>query len=134
MRPSAEEIAEYPLPRPLASHASGGPSFGHCLSRPVSWEILSRLGPRQVGQPEALSFFCCGTSPRAKAPIPIAHSAPSSAPAKLCRKNRCLIITIRLRRTSASVYCPKNRMLAGGLLSKVQANELVLAAGEEQPM
>src|SRR6476469_1377469 len=134
MRPSAEEMAEYPLPRPLASHASGGPSLGHCLSRPVSWEMLSRLAPRQVGQPEAPSIFCCGTSPRAKAPTPIASSPLSNAPVQFFRKNKCLIMTIRLRRTSASVYCQKNPMLAGALLSKVQANELVLAAGEEQTM
>src|SRR2546427_107332 len=29
---------------------SFGPSFGHCLSKPVSWETPSRCGPRHCGQ------------------------------------------------------------------------------------
>src|SRR5688500_5113482 len=51
---------EYPLPNWLTFHAIVGPPRGHCLSRPVSLEMLSRLCPRHWGQ----SFV---ESPRAAA-------------------------------------------------------------------
>src|SRR2546427_10849847 len=44
------ETVEYPRPMPFAFHASGGPFSGHCLSRLLSMETLSRFGPRHWGQ------------------------------------------------------------------------------------
>src|ERR1051325_9447711 len=44
------ENHEKPLPAPVAFQTSGGPSAGHCLSSPVSFETPSRFGPRHCGQ------------------------------------------------------------------------------------
>src|SRR5688572_32503156 len=48
-RPLAIDIVEYPRPAPVAFQTRGGPSAGHCFSKPVSFEIPSRLGPRHCG-------------------------------------------------------------------------------------
>src|SRR5689334_17850163 len=50
IRPAATDGALYPPPRPLIFHARGGPSLGHSLSRPVSFETASRFGPCHCGQ------------------------------------------------------------------------------------
>src|SRR5215471_19245221 len=50
MRPPATAREGTPSPSPVAFQRSGGPSFGHSLSRPVSEETLVRLGPRHCGQ------------------------------------------------------------------------------------
>src|SRR5256885_691215 len=41
---------ENPVPTPSAFQATGGPSGGQDLSRPLSVETPSRLGPRNCGQ------------------------------------------------------------------------------------
>src|SRR5688572_18690215 len=53
MRPPATEGVLSPPPRPLIFQASGGPSFGHCLSKPVSFEWAVRSGPCHCGQSSA---------------------------------------------------------------------------------
>src|SRR6266581_8849559 len=50
MRPAAMDGVLSPPPRPLTFQASGGPSFGHSLSRPVSLELAVRSGPCHCGQ------------------------------------------------------------------------------------
>src|SRR6476659_9865375 len=50
MRPAAMDGALSPPPRPFAAQASGGPSFGHSFSRPVSLETELRCGPCHWGQ------------------------------------------------------------------------------------
>src|SRR4051794_14813625 len=43
---------------PVVFHASLGPPSGHCLSRPVSDDLPSRLGPRHCGYaPGSSGFF-----------------------------------------------------------------------------
>src|ERR1035438_3449171 len=44
---------ENPAPRPCACQARGGPSAGHCRSRPLAVERSSRCGPRQPGQSDS---------------------------------------------------------------------------------
>src|SRR5262245_11418747 len=43
-------IEPYPAPSIAADHATGGPDRGHCESKPVSFEIPLRSGPRHCGQ------------------------------------------------------------------------------------
>src|SRR5678809_1475676 len=43
---------EYPSPMSFNCQSSLGPPAGHCLSRPLSFEIPSRSGPRHWGQSE----------------------------------------------------------------------------------
>ena len=52
----ATATLEKPEPTPVAFQASGGPSLGHSLSRPLSGEMSSRLGPRNCGQSAAGAF------------------------------------------------------------------------------
>src|SRR6185295_6548535 len=56
MRPLLTAIPPIPLPSPVPFHASGGPSFGHSCSRPLSFETAVRSGPCHCGQssPEAV--------------------------------------------------------------------------------
>lgn len=42
MRPLLTEIPPMPFWMPVAFHASGGPSFGHSLSSPVSFDCALR--------------------------------------------------------------------------------------------
>src|SRR5262245_6262922 len=37
-----------------------GPSFGHCLRRPLSCDIPSRCGPRHCGQSEVVAAMLAG--------------------------------------------------------------------------
>src|SRR6266404_2579162 len=46
----ATATLEKPEPTPVAFQTTGGPSLGHSLSRPLSDEMSSRLGPRNCGQ------------------------------------------------------------------------------------
>src|SRR5580700_454971 len=50
--PLATLTLEYPWPSPAVGvdQAGGGPPSGHSLSRPVSCDWLSRLGPKKQGQ------------------------------------------------------------------------------------
>ena len=50
MRPLLTAIPPIPLPIPFAFHASAGPSFGHSLSSPVSFETALRSGPCHCDQ------------------------------------------------------------------------------------
>src|SRR5439155_26832723 len=63
-RPPATARLEYPAPAFLASHNCFGPFSGQEVSKPVSPDRPSRLGPRHCGQsPEtALSTCSCERS------------------------------------------------------------------------
>src|SRR5262245_37063315 len=41
----------------FCTHNSFGPSFGHSFSRPLSFDIPSRCGPRHCGQSVAPTFI-----------------------------------------------------------------------------
>src|SRR6516164_5430008 len=53
MRSPTTEGVEYPLPMSVAFQTCLGPSFGHCLRRPVSLEVPALSGPRHCGQSAA---------------------------------------------------------------------------------
>src|ERR1039458_1114685 len=53
---------EYPCPRPAAFQSSGGPLSGHCGSKPVSGEKLSRLGPCHCGHSSCDAAFSGGAA------------------------------------------------------------------------
>src|SRR4051794_28680753 len=53
MRPLLTAMPPIPLPMPIAFHTSGGPSFGHSLRSPVSFETALRSGPCHCGQSSA---------------------------------------------------------------------------------
>src|SRR4051812_41111542 len=67
MRPAATDGALSPPPRLLTFHASGGPSFGHSLSRPVSFEWAVRSGPCHCGQSNCPHNASCAKAARVKA-------------------------------------------------------------------
>ncbi len=54
LSPTTETLAK-PSPMPFAFQASGGPSLGHSLSKPVSGEWSSRALPRHWGQSAGLA-------------------------------------------------------------------------------
>src|SRR5882672_1139291 len=84
IRPSATETVEKPLPSPVPFQTREGPSAGHSLSRLVSVEMSSRLGPRHWGQsPGAAEAIKEAKSQRARQVEPVndlrinrAHSRP----------------------------------------------------------
>src|SRR4051812_32764950 len=102
MRPLATETNEYPPPIPLAFHARGGPSLGHSLSRPVSFEMPSRLGPRNCGQSN--DDACTAEGEDAPVPEsaaraewrPVAAKVTIAAKAKLTRARRGTLIGGRI--------------------------------------
>src|SRR5205809_909564 len=51
---------ENPRPKPPAFQSNVGPPSGHLLSKPLSGEISSRLGPRHCGQSVAPSPLAIG--------------------------------------------------------------------------
>src|ERR1039458_2296699 len=53
MRLPAMARLENPAPKPCACQPRGGPSWGHCRSRPLAVERSSRCGPRQPGQSDS---------------------------------------------------------------------------------
>src|SRR5437870_1444628 len=53
MRSLLTAMPPIPLLSPVLFHANGGPSFGHCCSKPVSFETASRSGPCHCGQSSA---------------------------------------------------------------------------------
>src|SRR5947209_17778899 len=53
MRPLLTATPPIPSPMPVNFQASGGPSLGHSLRRPVSFETAVRSGPCHCGQSSA---------------------------------------------------------------------------------
>src|ERR1044072_5943501 len=53
MRAPATKGVEYPSPRSFTCQSNFGPSAGHCLSSPLSFDTPLRSGPRHCGQSAA---------------------------------------------------------------------------------
>src|SRR6185437_3318505 len=107
----------YPAPSPFASHNIFGPPLGHSLSSPVSGEMLSRFGPRQVAQFVAASALfkepvpLCGTSARATNVKPTARHAAANVPTHRRMPSERLIMSIHSMKCCYNSYHPGQIML-----------------------